>query len=533
VLHAHLPYIRHSDHEYFLEENWLYESITETYIPLLDLLSHLIDDGVDFRITISLSPTLLEMFNDPLLRERYERHIQGLIELSEREVKRTKGDIRFAAVAGMYHRRFKRAYSLFHGLFKKDLVSAFRALQETGKVRILTSAATHAFLPNIAAYPSAVKAQLKVGSLQYKKNFGSFPEGIWLPECGYVPGFDRYIAEEGITYFFLDAHGIEQGMPLPKHGVYSPVRCPSGALAFGRDTETSHQVWSSIAGYPGDFNYREFYRDVGFDLDHDYVKEYLKPFGAKTFTGLKYFRITGKTSRKKPYNISRARKKAAEHAAHFILQREKQICFLSDSLKIRPVITAIYDAELFGHWWFEGTGWIEFLLRGIYAERRNFRTMTPSEYVSEHHCGGAGLQTSEPSMSSWGERGYSDVWLNDSNDYVCRHIMKATERMICLADTFPDAEGLLQRALNQAAREIMLLQHSDWTFILNAGTATGYAIKRIEDHICRFTYLYQSALSGRIAEHRLQEIEDKDRIFQDIDYRVYRSRLREKSVERI
>ena len=533
MLHAHLPYIRHPEHEYFLEENWLYESITETYIPLLDLFSRLIDDGIDFRITISLSPTLIEMFNDSLLRERYERHIKGLIELSAREVKRTKGDIHFGPVAGMYYRRFKRAYSLFHGLFKKDLVSAFRALQETGKVKILTSAATHAFLPNMAAYPGAVKAQLKIGSLQYKKNFGSFPEGIWLPECGYVPGFDRYISEEGITYFFLDAHGIEQGRPLPKHGVYSPVLCPSGALAFGRDAETSHQVWSSIAGYPGDFNYREFYRDIGFDLDYDYIKEHLKPFGAKIFTGLKYFRITGKTLRKKPYIISRARKKAAEHAAHFILQREKQINLLSDSLKIKPVITAVYDAELFGHWWFEGTEWIECLLRGIHAERRNFRTMIPSEYISEQHFRLTGLQACELSMSSWGERGYSEVWLNDSNDYVYRHVMKAIERMHHLADTFPDENGLLKRALNQAAREVLLSQHSDWTFIMNAGTATEYAKKRIENHIDRFTRLYQSVLSGNVSEPWLKEIEDKDRIFRDIDYRVYRSQLCEKSVERV
>jgi 1,4-alpha-glucan branching enzyme len=533
VLHAHLPYIRHPEHEYFLEENWLYESITETYIPLVDLFSRLIDDGIDFRITVSLSPTLIEMFNDSLLRERYERHIEGLIELSEREVKRTKGDIHFGPVARMYHRKFKRAYSLFHDHYKKDLVSVFRELQETGKINIITSAATHAFLPNMAAYPRAVKAQVKTGSLQYKKNFGSFPEGIWLPECGFAPGFDRYISEEGIKFFFLDTHGILQGRPLPKYGVYRPVLCPSGAVAFGRDAETSHQVWSSIAGYPGDFNYREFYRDVGFDLDYAYMKEYLKPFGAKTFTGLKYFRITGKTPRKKPYIISRARKKAAEHAAHFILQREKQIQLLSDSLKIKPVITAIYDAELFGHWWFEGTEWIEFLLRGIQSKRRNFRTMIPSEYLSEHQRRVTGFQACEPSMSSWGDRGYSEVWLNDSNDYIYRHLLKAIERMISLADAFPDANGLQERALNQAAREILLSQHSDWTFIMNAGTAAGYAQKRIENHIHRFTRIYQDVLSGNVSEQWLQEIEDKDRIFRDIDYRVYSGQLIEKFIERV
>lgn len=521
VLHAHLPYIRHPEYDYFLEENWLYEAITETYIPLLDMFSRLVNDSIDFRITFSLSPTLVEMLNDNLLMDRYKRHIENLIDLSEKEVYRTKGDIHFEPVARMYHERFQRIRYLFEDVYQRDLVSAFRALQDTGNVELIASAATHAFLPNLSIYPQAVKAQIKIGIWHYKKNFGIHPKGIWLPECGFAAGFDNYIKEEGIKYFFLDTHGVIYGKPVPRCNVYAPIICPSGIAAFGRDVETSKQVWSSVHGYPGDYDYRDFYRDIGFDLNLDYLKSFLHPYGAKTYTGLKYYRITGKTDKKEPYVLQPALEKASEHANDFIMNRELQVNFLSETLKIRPVIAATYDAELFGHWWYEGPEWLEYLLREIYLKHRNFRTITSSEYLSLQACKPASLQECEPSMSSWGKKGYNEVWLNSSNDYVYRHLFKAAERMIYLSDRFPRADGILKRALNQAAREVLLSQQSDWTFIMKNETATQYAKKRFEEHISRFNFIYQSIISENIPEKWLTEIEEKDRIFPDIDYSVY------------
>jgi len=520
VLHAHLPYVRHPAHEYFLEENWLYEAITETYIPLLEICSRLINDGVDFRITVSLSPPLIEMLDDALLRQRYVRHIGRLIELSERELFRIKGNIHFEPVVKMYRERFLQCRHFFENVCGKDLVSVFRSLQDTGKVEIITSAATHAFLPNLSLFPQAVKAQLTVGSELYRRHFGKNSKGIWLPECGFHEGLDRHIKAAGIEYFFLDTHGLMNGKPLPPYGVYAPAVCPSGAVAFGRDSETAKQVWSSVEGYPGDFFYRDFYRDIGFDLDLDYIKSHLDPYGAKTYTGLKYYRITGKSDRKEPYIIQKAKEKTREHASHFTRERERQISALSEKLHVRPVITAMYDAELFGHWWFEGPDWLEQLFREIHRSNVHFRTITPSEYLNMNRIG-TGFQVSEPCMSSWGERGYSDVWLNEKNDYVYRHLLKATEQMHSLAERFPAAGGILLRALNQAAREILLSQHSDWPFILKSGTSVEYASGRLRKHIEEFHYLYQAIISGTLSNGRLTEIEERDRIFKDIDYRIY------------
>jgi len=522
VLHAHLPYIRHPEHEYFLEENWFYEAITESYIPLLDIFERLLNDNIDFRITLSLSPALIEMFNDSLLRARYLRYINNLIELSEKELLRTKGDISFESLAKMYNSRFKKIRQLYEKSFKKDLTAAFRSLSETGKVEIITTAATHAYLPVFSIYPQAVRAQIRVAKENHTKNFGKIPAGIWLPECGYYSRADELLKGEGIKFFFMDTHGILNGIPAPRYGVYKPISCPSAVIAFGRDIDSSKQVWSSIEGYPGDFAYRDFYRDAGFDLPMDYIKPHLHPDGIRTYTGIKYYRITGKTEEKRPYVRERALAKAEEHAENFISGRKRQIEFLHDTTKFKPVITAPYDAELFGHWWFEGPEWLDFLMRKIAHGQDVFRPVTPSGYLSENKE----LQRIEPSMSSWGYKGYNEVWLNSSNNWIYRHLHKAVEKMTELANELPYAEGLLKRALNQAAREVLLSQHSDWAFLMKTGAALEYAAGRLTGHVGKFNYLYSAIKKGDIDERRLCEIEDKDKVFSEIDYRVYSDRER-------
>jgi 1,4-alpha-glucan branching enzyme len=276
VLHAHLPFIRYPEHEYHLEENWFYEAITETYIPLISVLENLINDDVEFRITLSLSPTLIEMFNNDLLRKRYQRHIENLVELSEKEIVMNRGDASIGRP------------------------SAFRSLLGSGSLEIITSAATHAYLPALMTEPVAARVQIQAAAEYFKKIFGKNPGGIWLPECGYTPALDAFIKRAGFSFYFLESHSLLSSAPRSIHSIYAPAKTPSGTVAFARDIDSSKQVWSSLEGYPGDFAYRDFYRDIGFDRELEYVKPYL-PGGVRTFTGIKYYSITGKTDHKEPY----------------------------------------------------------------------------------------------------------------------------------------------------------------------------------------------------------------------------------------
>jgi 1,4-alpha-glucan branching enzyme len=522
LLHAHLPFVRHPEEEYFLEENWLYEAITETYIPLIQIFEGLIRDGVDFRITMSLTPTLVSMLEDPFLERRYLRHINRLIELATKELERTGSDSRFHGVALMYHRKLHEAKEIFADKYNKNLVQAFKKFQDMGYLEIITCCATHGFLPLLNVNPSDVKAQIKIGVDHYTKTFGRPPKGIWLPECGYYPGVDNLLKEAGIRYFFVDSHGILNADPVPRYSVYAPVYCPSGVAAFARDWESSKQVWSSKEGYPGDPDYREYYKDIGYELDYDYIKPYIHPSGIRVNTGLKYWRITGNTEHKEPYVPEWARNKAAMHAGNFMFNREKQIEHLSYHIDRKPMIISPYDAELFGHWWFEGPMWIDFLARKIFYDQKTIRMLTPSEYLYEYPTN----QVCLPSASSWGYKGYNDVWIEGSNDWLYRHVHKAGERMVHLANMFSQyleksSTNMYRRALNQAARELLLAQASDWAFIMKTGTMVSYAHRRVKMHLHRFNRLYEDMLNRNIDNEWLNEVELRDNIFTNMDCGKY------------
>lgn len=524
VLHAHLPFVRHPEHTTFVEEEWLFEAITECYIPLLDVFERLVRDRVPWRLTMSLTPTLVAMLGDPLLQRRYVEHIEGLIELARREIVRTAHDPRFNRLARMYETLFRRARRKFVEEYRRDLVGAFRRFQESGHLEIMASAATHGYLPLMAPHREAVRAQIEVGVEAYRRAFGRRPQGFWLPECGYNPPDDVWLARAGIRYFIAETHGLLHACPRPRYAVFAPVYCPaSGVAVFGRDTETSAQVWSATEGYPGDFDYRDFYRDIGYDLDFDYVRPWLKG-DVRRHVGIKYFRITGKTDDKDVYDPDAAVEKAAVHAGHFVFNRQRQIEHLRAHMDRPPIVVAPYDAELFGHWWFEGPRWLDFVIRKTAYDQRTFRLITPSDYLDMFPRN----QVAQPSMSSWGNKGYSEVWLNGSNDWIYRHLHEAARRMVNLADRHAldgatDTNPLLVRALNQAARELLLAQGSDWAFIINAGTMVDYAARRTVNHIARFNKLYEQIGAGAVDESWLAEVEARDNIFPWLDYRVFRS----------
>lgn len=515
VLHAHLPYVRHPEHEDSLEEHWFYEAMTETYIPLLLILESLVEDGVDFRLTFSLTPTLVSMLVDPLLQSRYLRRLERLIELAEKEIQRTKSQPEFHALALMYHRRFLQVRDAFLNRFDRNLVQAFSHLQELGQVEIIASAATHGYLPLLSVSPSAVRRQIQVGIEHYQQVFGRRPKGFWLPECGYYPGVDGFLREHGIRYTILETHGITRADPRPRYGVYAPIYCPSGVAAFGRDPESSKQVWSSIEGYPGDYDYREFYRDIAYDLDLDYLKPYIHRDGIRIDTGIKYYRITGKTDHKEVYVPERAERKAEIHAGDFMFNRERQIEYLAQGMDQKPIVVAPYDAELFGHWWFEGPSWLHSLIRKIAFEQKTIKLILLSEYLEEYPI----HPIAAPSMSSWGHKGFNEVWLNGRNDWIYRHLHRAAELMEKLARSHPQAEGLTRRALHQAARELLLAQASDWAFMINSGAMAEYATRRTKTHLLRFNRLSRGIESRMIDEAWLRAVEDQDNIFPEINYR--------------
>ena len=513
ILHAHLPFVRHPEHEHFLEEDWLFEAITETYIPLLQMMQRLLRDRVPFKLTMSLTPTLAAMLGDELLRERYVRHLDLLISLMEREEARVHDDPQLLDLARSYFDFFSESRRFFVDGCRHDLVAAFRRLRESGFLEIIASAATHAVLPLHSR--ESQRAQVLIGRDIYFDLFQAEPTGFWLPECAYAPGLEKILQEANIRWFVLDAHGLLFGNPRPQRAIYAPVFTPAGPAAFARDRDSSRQVWSAQAGYPGDPAYREFYRDIGFDLPLEHLGPVAR--GLRKFSGVKYHRITGRDAKKELYDREAAEKAADAHANHFLEQRRAQFAQLT-ALDIDPIITVPFDAELFGHWWFEGPRFLELFIRKAATGQKDFRLTTPGDYLMNYPT----QQTLKPSASSWGENGYLGVWLEPSNSWIYPHLHEAARRMTQLArDHESNATPLVDRALKQLARELLLAQASDWAFLMKTGTAKDYAAERTQGHIVRFNRLHDRLIARAVDEIFLADCEWRDNLFPNVNWRYY------------
>jgi 1,4-alpha-glucan branching enzyme len=521
VLHAHLPFVRHPEHARHLEERWLYEALIECYLPLLEAFDRLADEGVAFALTMSVTPPLAAMLKDELLRQRFHEHLARTERLADRETRRLRSDPRFGPVASFYaeHLRAMRQVWDRHG---GDVVAGLVKHWDAGRLELLTCSATHCYLPGMLPAREGIRPQLELGVRGFERLVGRRPTGAWLAECAYHPSFDEEIARAGIRFTIVDTHGITHARPRPPWGVHAPIASPSGVVFFGRDVESSRQVWSREEGYPGDVYYRDFYRDIGFDLPESDLLGEVAGDGSRLMTGLKYFRITGNGVDKEPYQPGVAVDKAREHAAHFVSQlalRTEQLrrtmlgsfsgpfastraaLYRSDPAAVGaelpappPLVVAPYDAELFGHWWFEGPVFLEAIFRRLDEARGEVEPITLREYLVRHPT----CVQATPSPSSWGAGGYGDVWVGPEAASSWRHVHHATRYAKWLVDRYGDASGRRGEALDQALRELLLLQSSDWPFILKMGTTVGYAQARLRSHVHRLRHLGHLVETGRI-----------------------------------
>lgn len=518
VLHAHLPYVRHPEYDRFLEERWFFEAVTETYIPLIKFFDRMQAEGIPFRLTLSISPPLANMMEDPLLRERCVRHLDLSIRLAEQECERTRHwpDVNFLAL--MYKRLFEEARQTFVERCGTRLVGAFKEYAESGNLELMTCAGTHGYLPLLSSEPSTVRAQVFTAVQEHERIFGSRPKGMWLPECAYYPGLDEILAQAGVRYFFVDSHAIEHADPRPLFGVHAPLHCPSGVAAFGRHPMTSKLVWSKNVGYPADYNYREYYRDIGFDIEQHYLEPFQYAKGIRSHTGIKYHRITGTTQDKHLYQPDWARETAEKHAHDFVTRCRDQAIRAGSRMPFPCVIVSPYDAELFGHWWFEGPQWIYYVLREL-GKGGELVAGTPGQYLGDHPI----QQKAIPAASSWGRNGYNDHWINPKTEWMWRPLHEAAARMRHSVQRFPDlpASSLEDRVLRQAGRELLLAQSSDWPFIITNGTTEEYARRRFSDHLNRFHDLLQSLDAHQIDAGRLEALEYMDALFPELDYRLF------------
>lgn len=526
VLHQHLPFVRHPEYEVGLEEQWFFEAVVSVYTQLLHVMWNLERDKVDFRLTFSLTPPLLSMMQDPHLKLRAARHIDECIKLATRERDNARGKPWLAAAEQILSRFWtaKHVWDAYEG----DLTRGYRDFQNAGKLEVITCPATHWILPLYKDFPEAIRAQVRTAKRQYERAFGRSPRGIWLAENAWTPGLDSFLAEEGIRWFLVNPRGLREGDTRPFFDSANPVITPAGTAAFPIDPETRAKIWSRENGFPGHPNYKEWYRDLGYDADWDYLTDYWKTADVRRNTGIKYYRITGRGTDLggKAYYVPEWADETREaQAAQFVFERGAQATYFQEKHGGRkPCVVSAYDAELFGHWWEEGPGFLESVFRKLLWDQAVVRPATPSEYLAEnpHH------QRMTPGASSWGKGDYFQTWVEgreyQPNTWVYRHLFRLVGKMADLATRHRETTDLrLKRALDQAARCLFLAGASDWGFLIETGQAVRYSEVQIVRHLDRARELMRQVDAGQIHEDYLTILEDADTIFPfgDMDFRVF------------
>jgi 1,4-alpha-glucan branching enzyme len=522
VLHAHLPYVRHPEHARHLEERWLFEALLECYLPIVTALDRLERDRIPVALTMSLTPTLADMLLDPLLRQRFTGHLARLEALQRKEERRVGGTPLHEA-AHFYREWLAETHATWDR-HRGDVISALVGHVRGGRLDLLASAATHAFLPGLLVEPEAIRQQVRVGLRAFEAQTGLRPVGFWLPECAYAPAFDHILGEEGVRFTVLENHALTLARPRPPASVYAPVASPSGIACFSRDLESGRQVWSREEGYPGDPDYREHYRDIGFDLpEHDLLGE-VGPYGARVNTGIKYHRVTATgldLADKALWNPTVARARAWDHAGHFVHSRAAQVQGLAGALgeTAKPIVVAPYDAELFGHWWFEGPWFLEGVFRHLAlasgsATGATLEPITLRAFLERHPT----MVRATPAPSTWGEGGHARVWIAESNARLWRHVHHATHEVLALPrPAQDDGDDARKRAHRQAMIELLLLQSSDWPFILEMRTSEGYANSRARAHGARARKLSQMVRSGEMDRPWLDELARRDDFLEGLE----------------
>ena len=496
VLHSHIPYCRKSGVWPFGEE-WVFEAMAETYIPIIDMLSATEDNGFEPRIAVSLSPVLAEQLADCYMKSRFLEYAEMRKKAAVHDAERyeSEHDDRLALLAAEYAEYYEYVADRFSNHYGGDLLSAIASLASRGMIELLATAATHAYLPLLSE--ERARVQMRLGCEACERHFGVRPRGAWLPECGYRPGaIERLLTECGIDYFIVDTHAVAAGAVRQVYGAEAKCSgaapagyCVSPSMAalrpymlagsqvsvFARDEVTAAQVWSRETGYPGDGNYREFHR-------------------RDSVSGLQYWRVTSKLldlGQKQLYDPVVANETAQEHARHFVELVAARLARYQDACGEPGLIVAPYDMELFGHWWHEGTAWLRHVLTMLARDERVALT-TPGAYLASHR------PTGKISMSecSWGHGGRHGTWANADTEWMWESLARAEALHRSLSNKRNTLRGTFLAMADQAGRELILLEASDWPFLVTTRQAKEYAEERFLRHLGDFEALAGAALSG-------------------------------------
>ena len=513
-------YIYHvgaEEKKFAAEMNHLYESISYIYLPLLNMFASLEKDGVPFKIALVLSPVLCTLLKDPVIQQQYIAWLDGKIALGKSELERCTGDAAMCDIIKFHLEKAQEDRFCFTSVYGQDLLKNISEYQKKGCVELLATCGTNIFLPHYADMGEVLNAQIETGLYAHRSFFGERASGFWLPEMGYMPGIEHVMHTYGVDYTVLDARAFLFSDDTAEKGIFAPVTCSGDIAVFARDNRVDDEVFGE-KGYAAASVYCDVNRDIAFELTPERLEPFFRGATSRYASGYHYYNKNGERSgRASVYDPVCAAEQCEVDAASFFDKRLDVLMRAEALLPSSPVLShvCVFSSEQFLQHWHEGIAWLENVYRYAAGKPASF------SFFEDVLADQGYLQNLHPYCCAAIGAGYGETLVANKNNRILRHARKASERMIDLAERFPDDTGLKARLLNLSARELMLAQSCTWANMIWEGTFPEYAEARFTESIAAFINVFESLGANTVSTEWLTSYEAKYPVFPWINYRIF------------
>lgn len=530
LLNANQEYIRHLQEEdvkkYAPEINRLFEAVTDTYMPLLWMFEKLEEDMIPFRIQMVLPPVLCTLLEDTVVQAQYVEWLTRAELFCTKEVKRVSKNKKVQDLAQKRLEHIQKCRADFTERYSMRLVPQFAEHQKNGCLEIMATTGTSLFMPFYKEMKEILSAQVETGLLAYKHFFGEIPDGFWLPDLGYAEGVESIVRAYGINYTVLDPRSTMLAKELPEDGIFYPCRFYNSLAAFTAKKIADKVLFDEDEGYAVDPVYRNENRDAAFDLPAKDIVPFIDNGTSRYASGCKYFNKSDDSqddysvipeNESEIYNPEEALAQVQKDAEDFITRMNEELDAASKVAVNTDFVseTVVINLDDLRHNWSEGISWIDSLFR--MADKADFE-FTSCRYLLKNQYN---LQKITPYYASNLGAGYGENLLSNKNSWMMRYVMKASERMVDLANRFPTDTGLKARLLDLAAKELMIAQDSGWAKMLDEDISPEYVKKVFTESIHAFTMVFDSLGSNTVSTEWLTNLEAEHPLFPWMNYRIF------------
>ncbi|WP_407426189.1 1,4-alpha-glucan branching protein domain-containing protein [Treponema sp.] len=520
---AHQGYIRHeNESDYALQNDILFNAISETYLPLLDMLHRLKSENLKFKLALVLSPVLCSLLDDPLIKEQYIHWLEKRIAFGEKEVQRLKNDSALLKNAESCLQKTRKNLVDFTQSYSQNLLKEFSFFSDNGYLELLATCATYAFLPHYGDMTEILNAQIEVGLYSHRHYFGSNPDGFYLPFMGYTPGIEKILRAYGLRYTIIDIRSMLFSKTLPENGIFSPVRCDidsqnslsqTSLAFFCQDSDTPDDI-TGVNGFSSRPVYKNQCKDVSFELS----SEELAGSGliSDGMPRIPAHYCYWNNQNASVYDFNESQKQVKLDAQEFFTSKKAKLDKAQKCMEGKnPSLLCVVDAKSLGQNWSEGIDWLENVIRDFAAS--DIQLESPSPLLGNTFA----LQKVLPYSGAVQGNSYGEDLLDASNSWMIRYTRKMAERMVDLSDRYPNETGLKIRLLNLGAKELMLAQSSEWAQMLHEGEFPEYVTERFKEMIKSFMIVFDSLGSNSVSTEWLTKIEKEHVIFPWMNFRMF------------